>query len=222
MRLFCVAVLTSLPACRAGACRAGGAGYAMSFDGFVGQTIALSWRGTQASMLSVEYWVNILDDHLSQQPVFAYSVYAVAGRSAPYSNANEMAINHAPDYTRMFRASSSIDLSQATPYAQAGAWKHVAVVWTADPTRSPNGQIAAYIDGRLEYNTTVCAFQQCDMGRPLQPDGIVHLGQEADRPCAAAHDERALCSTLSPLELTLWPHSPRACPQTATLMRCKR
>jgi hypothetical protein len=60
---------------------AGGSGYAMSFDSLEGQTVALAWAPTTTvSALTVEYWVNILDTHLSQQPVFAYSVYSVAGR----------------------------------------------------------------------------------------------------------------------------------------------
>ena len=68
-------------------------------------------EGQATSAVTVEYWVNIMDVHLSQQPVFAYSVYSVAGRydqgGAPYENANELVV---------FDALGASDLSSCWQY----------------------------------------------------------------------------------------------------------
>ena len=99
--------LASLASAATGNAKAGGAGYAYSFDGLMGTTISMQWAHAPISRMTVEYWMNIMDPHLTQQPVFAYSAYNVGGRysegGAPYENANEVVILHAPTYHRLFR-----------------------------------------------------------------------------------------------------------------------
>ena len=55
-------------------------------------------------------------------------------------------------------------------------------MWTADPTVSPHGQYAYYVNGTLVGNLTACAHMAFDMGMPVQGGGIIHMGQEADKP----------------------------------------
>jgi hypothetical protein len=66
----------------------------MAFDGMLGQTISLVWQSEPSAALTIEYWANVLDTHMSQQALFAYSVFSVTGRyssGAPiYENANEL------------------------------------------------------------------------------------------------------------------------------------
>jgi hypothetical protein len=184
-------LMTLLRRAACASCLGGGSGYAMAFDGLEGQTIALApeREGQATSAVTVEYWVNIMDVHLSQQPVFAYSVYSVAGRydqgGAPYENANELVFIHAPTYLRAFRATSSSDVDFRQPYEHTGSWHHVAFVWSADPRSTPNGQIAVFFDGRMVANATVCALGACDMGLPLQPGGVVHVCGAPTRDTAA-------------------------------------
>ena len=52
--------------------------------------------------------------------------------------------------------------------------------------------MAIYIDGARAANATVCDVGTCDMGMPLQPEGIIHLGQEADRPSGDFDEYQAL------------------------------
>ena len=63
-----------------GNCKAGGAGYALAFDGLDGTTFSMKWDNPPTMTITIEYWANIFDPHLTQQPVFAYSAYNVAGR----------------------------------------------------------------------------------------------------------------------------------------------
>ena len=106
-------------------------------------------------------WVNTVDPHLTQFPVFAYSAYNVAGRDgaggAPYENANELVILHAADYVRLFRATSNQNIDTTAVYDAAYNWAHVAIVWAADPLASPHGQLSHYVNGALVGNLTACA-----------------------------------------------------------------
>jgi hypothetical protein len=182
--------LLALAAAAPGTCRAGGAGYAYVFEATNGETISLRWQTAPLSQLTVSYWVNILDDAERQQNVFAYSVFSSTGRygvgGAPYEQPNELLLSHSSVATesrhmRICRATSrSPDMP--VPVYEPGSWVHMTAVWVADPSDSPHGQLALYIDGALTANATVCAVGTCDLGMPLQPGGIVHLGQEADAP----------------------------------------
>ena len=40
--------------------KAGGAGYAYSFDGLEGTTISMQWAHNPISQLTIEYWMNIM------------------------------------------------------------------------------------------------------------------------------------------------------------------
>ena len=168
-----------------GNCRAGGAGYAFAFDGMDSTTISMQWMTPPLSQVTVEYWLQVLDPHLTQQPVFAYSAFSSRGRynqgGPTYENANELVLLHAPSFIRLFRATRRSPDFPLDVYTRSG-WVHIAVAWTADPSGSPHGQVALYVDGALAANATVCELGACDMGMPLQPEGIIHLGQEADRP----------------------------------------
>eukprot|EP00966_Prymnesium_polylepis_P004102 93892-Prymnesium_polylepis.1 len=181
-----------------GNCQAGGAGYAYAFDGLKGTTISMQWQTEPLSQLTIEYWLNVLDVHVTQQPVFAYSAFSSAGRysqgGAQYENANELVLLHAPGFARFFRATSrSPDFALPAPYARAGSWVHVAAVWAANASDNhPHGQLALYLDGVLVANDTICSFGACDMGMPIQPMGFVHLGQEADSPSGDFDEFQAL------------------------------
>ena len=190
----------------AGNAKAGGAGYAMAFDGFQGTTISLRWDGTQTEALSFEYWLNLLDPHSTQQPVVAYSAYSVSGRYGQggdsYENANELVGLHSTTSFRLFRATSLFDVDDTTAHSTAGQWNHFAVVWSADPKGSRHGQFAFYINGARVFNTTVCAYQACDFGMAVQPKGVVHIGQEADRPWGDFDQMQALTGVVD--ELRMW------------------
>jgi hypothetical protein len=54
----------------------------------------------------------------------------------------------------------------------------------------------------MVFNSTVCALSACDMGRPLQSGGIVHLGQEADRPYGDFDEFQAFTGIVD--ELRVW------------------
>ena len=162
-------------------------GAGRAFDGFDAMTIAMHLTEPVVSSLTVEYWVNMLDPHLQQATLFGYSAYSVTGRFGDggpiYENANEFTIMHASTYTRLFHSTSSYDFDSATQvYADSGNWTHVALVWSSDPDAAPHGQLAYYANGRLVASGTQCASRECDMGFPVQPYGVLHLGQEADKP----------------------------------------
>ena len=53
---------------------------------------------------------------------------------------------------------------------------------SSDPDAAPHGQLAYYANGRLVASGTQCASRECDMGFPVQQYGVLHLGQEADKP----------------------------------------
>lgn len=99
-RLCTHLTLLGITTVRAAAPRAGGPGWAESFDGLQGTTISMKWDHTPISALTIEYWMAIMDVHLTQQPVFAYSAYNVAGRygagGPPYENANEVRASQRP------------------------------------------------------------------------------------------------------------------------------
>lgn len=112
--------------------------------------------------------------------MFAYSAYNVAGRNgaggAPYENANELVVLHAPSYFRMFRATSNQNIDTTDVYEAAYSWTHVAIVWAADPSASPHGQLSHYINGNLTANLTACACMRrvltthaCDENRSIHP-----------------------------------------------------
>ncbi|KAL1507311.1 hypothetical protein AB1Y20_008157 [Prymnesium parvum] len=202
----CLASLLSTG--RAGTCSAGGAGYAYVFDALRSTTISLQWQTRPLSAITIEYWVNVLDPHITELPVFAYSAYSSTGRygegGAPYENANELVLMHKNGYLRLWRA------TQRGPdfpipndvYARAGSWVHIALAWSADPSASPHGQIALYVDGAFLANSTVCALGECDMGKPLQPGGVIHLGNDADRPWGDFDEFQALTGGVD--ELRVW------------------
>ena len=197
-RLAALMWLTLLRRGSAAVPKAGGGGYAMAFDGLDGTTISLQWLSSPATQATVEYWIKLTDSHVSQQPLLAYSSYRVDGRDglggAPYENANELLAVHAPGFARFFRATISHDFQISAPYdlyerSRAGNWTHVAIVWSADPANgtfnavtNATDQIAYYVNGELLTSTTACAYLACDMGMAIQPGGVLHLGQEADRP----------------------------------------
>ena len=151
---------------RVGNCRAGGTGYALVFDGLRGSLVTMEWDMPQDEV-TVEYWLKILDPHLSRQAVFAYSVYTTAGNFVT----NEFAVKHSSASVWLEREAAVADVATAPPTT----WLHVAVAWTADPARSPHGQLAVYINGSLVGNVTSCPHLGCDLGRPL------HSGGEARR-----------------------------------------
>jgi hypothetical protein len=144
--------------------------------------------------------MNIMDKHLTQQPVFAYSAYDVSGRygagGAAYENANELVGLHAPTYMRLFRATTNKNIATSAVYDAAGNWTHNAIVWSADPAGSPTGQYAFYVNGQLVDNLTACVYDACDMGKPVQGGGVIHLGQEADKPWGDFEGDVARSRTL--------------------------
>jgi hypothetical protein len=103
--------------------------------------VSLKWEHSPIRNLTISYWMNIMDPHLTQQPVFAYSAYAVDGRygagGAPHQTANEMGVIHSPTYTRIFRATTNLNLVSDAVYNAAGSWQHNALVWSSDPTGAP-------------------------------------------------------------------------------------
>ncbi|KAL1499713.1 hypothetical protein AB1Y20_012400, partial [Prymnesium parvum] len=189
-----------------GTCRAGGAGYAYGFDGMDGNVLSMQWKDNELSQLTVEYWLHMLDPQQSQMAAFAYSVFDSGGRygegGLPYENANELVLIHAQEYTRLFRASSLQDHPHAARLDGESAWVHVALTWAADPADSPHGQSALFINGTKVANQTLCAVGACGMGLRLQPNGIVHLGQEADRAWGDFDEFQALTGVID--ELRVW------------------
>ena len=75
-------------------------------------------------------------------------------------------------------------------------------MWTADPTASPNGQYAYYVNGTLVGNLTACAHKACDMGMPVQGGGIIHMGQEADKPWGDFEELQAFTGVVD--DLRVW------------------
>ena len=217
-RLAALMWLTLLRRGSAAVPKAGGGGYAMAFDGLDGTTISLQWLSSPATQATVEYWIKLTDSHVSQQPLLAYSSYRVDGRDglggAPYENANELLAVHAPGFARFFRATISHDFQISAPYdlyerSRAGNWTHVAIVWSADPANgtfnavtNATDQIAYYVNGELLTSTTACAYLACDMGMAIQPGGVLHLGQEADRPWGDFEELQALTAVVD--ELRVW------------------
>ena len=108
------------------------------------------------------------------QTFFAYSAYNVGGRydsgGAPYENANELVLLHGPSYFRLFRATTNKNIDSSAVYDNAGSWVHVAVVWSADPATGTDadGQVAYFVNGELVGNLSACAYDACDMGKPIQ------------------------------------------------------
>ena len=86
--------LIELGAGTPGNCQAGGAGYALSFDAPQGMTVSMQWQTAPLSQVTFEYWFNLLDPHLSQPCIFAYSVLSATGRynrGGPiYESSNEL------------------------------------------------------------------------------------------------------------------------------------
>ena len=76
----------------------------------------------------------------------------------------------------------------------------MAAVWAANPSDSPHGQVAIYINGHLSQNDTICTVDACDMGKPLQMGGIVHLGQEADKPYGDFDEYQSLTGIVDELQ----------------------
>jgi len=168
--------------------------------------VSMKWDHTPINQLTISYWMNIMDPHLTQQPVFAYSAYSVDGRygagGAPYENANEVVLLHAPTYLRLFRATSNKNIESNAVYDAAGTWQHNAIVWSADPAGATDGQFAHYVNGVLVGSETACAVDACDMGKAVQGGGVIHLGQEADKPWGDFEELQAFTGVLD--ELQVW------------------
>ena len=47
-------------------CIAGGAGYAVAFDGLDGTTVSLKWDNAPTNQTTVEYWAMLTDPHVDQ------------------------------------------------------------------------------------------------------------------------------------------------------------
>ena len=79
-----------------------------------------------------------MDPFLTQNVFFAYSAYSVTGRQdaggEAYENANEAVVMHAPTFTRMFRATSDLNIESSAVYAANSSWQHNAIVWSANGT----------------------------------------------------------------------------------------
>jgi hypothetical protein len=190
---------------------AGGAGYALAFDNFMAMTVSTVLDlETPPTAFTIEYWARTTDVHLTQQPVWAYSVYSLLGRfgqgGLPYEQANEVVLLHAPSYLRLFRGTDAANVETAgTRYGSFGAkWTHVAVAWSANASASPDGhgQLALYLDGRLVGNQTVCDRGGCDFGMAVQPGGVLHMGQEADAPFADFDHTQSFTGVVD--ELRMW------------------
>jgi hypothetical protein len=126
-----------------------------------------------------------------------------SSRARADENANELAIIHGSSVgVRFFHATSSQDMPFHTPYTDTGNWHHVAFVWTADPTHSHNGQLAYYLDGEMTSNVTECAVGACDMGMAINVGGVLHLGQEADRPYGDFEELQGFTGVVD--ELRVW------------------
>ena len=163
----------------------------MSFDAFEGNTISLKWENEiPTDQITVEYWQNLLDPHLTQNCVFAYSAYNVDGRygdgGAPYEQANEFGISPMAGSFRFFKGTDNTNCDseecKAPQKGNVGEWNHVALSWTANPEngRAANRknipwQAAIYINGELTFNTTKCDVGLCDMGNRLNWGGLLVL-----------------------------------------------
>ena len=49
-------------------CIAGGAGYAVAFDGLDGTTISMKWDDAPTEKITVEYWALLTDPHVRSMP----------------------------------------------------------------------------------------------------------------------------------------------------------
>lgn len=60
MLVWALLSIASLASAATGNAKAGGAGYAYSFDGLMGTTISMQWAHAPISTMTVEYWMNIM------------------------------------------------------------------------------------------------------------------------------------------------------------------
>ena len=116
-------------------CKAGGGGYALAFDGLEGTVVSRKWDSTALTTLTIEYWLAVMDSHVAEFPVFAYSVSNVDGRYSaggpPYVSANELATIHrqveALHCAIQRDGATSISISQ--PQGNVKLWSRVRRDW---------------------------------------------------------------------------------------------
>eukprot|EP00966_Prymnesium_polylepis_P245032 5667655-Prymnesium_polylepis.1 len=97
---------------------------------------------------------------------------------------------------------SSHDTAHSSFFYTQRDWMHIALTWTADPAGSPHGQFALYLNGRRFSNYTICAHLACDAGRAIQPDGVIHIGQDADRPWGDFDEMQSFTGVLDELQVS--------------------
>lgn len=140
--------------------------------------ISLLWdEAMPTGALTAEYWALVEDSRLPSQFLLAYSAYSVSGKGdddEAYRSPNELAVMMSSSMIRVLVGGERFDCESELcrrPYAQAGAWHHVAVSWSAD-----GGDVAVYVNGTLGGNGTFGSGGAL----PLQGGGVLHLGLEAD------------------------------------------
>ena len=188
---------------------AGGPGFASFFTWTKPNTIGLLFNKIPTEAMTIEYWVRVTDPYLSQMNVFAYScctsfkfappVLAVLplelfllvcvgtddvnghyGEGGdPYEQANEIQYAFTPTFLRFFRGSSQTDCTNdentacSVPFSGAYSWIHMGLTWHV------NGTVNFYLNGSKVFEQR---FDTGDGILPVQPGGILHVGQEADKP----------------------------------------
>ena len=104
--------------------------------------------------------------------------YGMGG--GPYEQANELLFGFSPSYSRLFRATQSLDCETDVcklPYTNAYQWVHMAFAW------SVNGSVKFFMNGNKVHDAVFCdPGTSCDGTMPIQPGGILVAGQEADGP----------------------------------------
>ena len=195
----------------------GGAGSASYFDWYRSDTTSARWSAppdASAGGATTEFWMRILDPHLSQLALFGYSVYVPYDKIrgiARYEDANELVLMISRNFIWIFRGTQKVECKDANcAYGHENVtwthdeWTHVALVWDTVPADTT--KLATFT---LFINAEEVFTHSYDKeggpaitAEPVRPGGVLHIAQEADAPWGDFEETQAFCGLLD--EFRVW------------------
>ena len=160
---------------------AGGAGKALWFDHERSDVLGIDWQTESLNDLTVEFWMKVVDHHLTAQTVLALSEYDVT-QNPIYDNPDGLQIRFRDSRTCLYRTSCSSCRLSECQFLPFDDWVHFALSWD-----SATGNSTYYRNGE-PIHTAVDAGQFVS---PLTSRGCFLLGHEPDEYCGKFDENQA-------------------------------
>lgn len=186
------ASLASAPALAA-APTAGGAGHSLWFDHTRNDVLGIEWATESLSALTIEFWMRVVDPHLSSQAVVAISEYD-ASVSPIYDSPDGVQLRFRSGDARFYRSSNVECEELACQVLGETGWVHFAVTWD-----SASGDTVFYRDG-VQAHAALGSTGR--FASPLTANGCFLLGHEPDEFCGLFDEGQAFDGLID--EFRVW------------------